>query len=266
MSRSWDIVTIIRWRAEIIRSRLDQATINRHRRSGDRDLREEISEAIKSKHKLVLNDPWHDLKIERYLSRVRVKCFNNIMIETGKATNLVLGSVKVVVEAREFVWWSCVGCIGRNNTGLSVITRRTLGDWLLIPERATYSCSCSQNFMRQSITARLRVIPWDLCIVPAKISRKSNGPPMNSIPFGVFSMGVFVNAVISPFLNWEAIVRFSFVLHNRADPWRTRTGCQYFWAKWTELLARYVGRVEAGQMSQSSWWHRFTELQAAGGD
>jgi hypothetical protein len=30
---------------------------NRHRRSGDRDLREEICEAIKSKHLLVLMDP-----------------------------------------------------------------------------------------------------------------------------------------------------------------------------------------------------------------
>jgi hypothetical protein len=30
---------------------------NRHRRSGDSDLSEEISEAIKSKHLLILKDP-----------------------------------------------------------------------------------------------------------------------------------------------------------------------------------------------------------------
>jgi hypothetical protein len=66
-------------------------------------LGEEISEAIKSKHLSALKDPEHDLKIERYLSRVQIKSFNNIMIETGKTTNLILGSVEVVVRAREFV-------------------------------------------------------------------------------------------------------------------------------------------------------------------
>jgi hypothetical protein len=76
---------------------------DRHRRSGDSDLREEISEAIKSKRLLVLKDPWHDLNIERYLSGVRIKYFNSIMIETGNTTNLILGSVEVVFGAREFV-------------------------------------------------------------------------------------------------------------------------------------------------------------------
>jgi hypothetical protein len=63
---------------------------------------EEISEAIKSSHLLVLKDPWHDLNIERYLSRARIKCFKSIMIETGNPSNLILGSVEVVVGAREF--------------------------------------------------------------------------------------------------------------------------------------------------------------------
>jgi hypothetical protein len=54
--------------------------------------------------------------------------------------------------------------------------------------------------MRQSITAHWSVIPWDLCTVPAKINRKSNWHPMNFIPFEVFSMGVFVNAMVPPFL------------------------------------------------------------------
>jgi hypothetical protein len=55
--------------------------------------------------------------------------------------------------------------------------------------------------MRQSITARWSIIPWDLCTVPAKISRKNNCHAMNFIPFEVFSMGVFVNPMVSPFLN-----------------------------------------------------------------
>jgi hypothetical protein len=76
---------------------------NRHRRSGDSDLREEISEIIKSKRLLVLKGPLHDLNIERYLIRVRIKYFNSIMIETGNTTNLILGIVEVVVGAREFV-------------------------------------------------------------------------------------------------------------------------------------------------------------------
>jgi hypothetical protein len=59
----------------------------RQKWSGDNDLKGEISEAIKSKHLLVLKDPWHDLNIERYLSRVGIKCFNIIMIETGNTTN-----------------------------------------------------------------------------------------------------------------------------------------------------------------------------------
>jgi hypothetical protein len=66
-------------------------------------LREEIFEAIESNHLLVLKDPRHDLNIERYLSRVRIKSFNNIMIETGNTTNVIIGSVEVVVGAREFV-------------------------------------------------------------------------------------------------------------------------------------------------------------------
>jgi hypothetical protein len=49
--------------------------------------------------------------------------------------------------------------------------------------------------------ARWSVTPWDLCIVPAKISGKSNWRPMNFIPFEVLPMGVFVNAMVSPFLN-----------------------------------------------------------------
>jgi hypothetical protein len=73
--------------------------------------------------------------------------------------------------------------------------------WALTPERATCSCPCSQNFMRQSITARWSVIPWDLCTVHVKISIKSDWHPMNLIVFEVFSMGVFVNAMVSPFLN-----------------------------------------------------------------
>jgi hypothetical protein len=43
------------------------------------------------------------LNIEKDLSQVRTKCFNRIMIETGNTTNLILGSVKAVVGAREFV-------------------------------------------------------------------------------------------------------------------------------------------------------------------
>jgi hypothetical protein len=73
-----------------------------HRRSGDSDLKEEISEATESKRLLVLKDPRHGLNTEKYLSRVRIKCFNNIMIETGNATNLILGSVGGVVGARKF--------------------------------------------------------------------------------------------------------------------------------------------------------------------
>jgi hypothetical protein len=41
--------------------------------------------------------------MKRYLSGVRIKYFNSIMIETGNITNLILGSVEVVVGPREFV-------------------------------------------------------------------------------------------------------------------------------------------------------------------
>jgi hypothetical protein len=54
--------------------------------------------------------------------------------------------------------------------------------------------------MKQSITAGCGVIPWGLCTVPGKISRKSNWRPMNFIPFEVFSMAAFVNAIVSLFL------------------------------------------------------------------
>jgi hypothetical protein len=55
--------------------------------------------------------------------------------------------------------------------------------------------------MRQSITVRWSVILWDLYTVPEKSSRKGNWRPMNFITFEVFSMGVFANAMVSPFLN-----------------------------------------------------------------
>jgi hypothetical protein len=67
--------------------------------------------------------------------------------------------------------------------------------------RKKYSCLCPQNLMRQSITARWSVFPWDMCTVPGTISHKSNWRPVNFIPFEVFSMGIFVNAMASPFLN-----------------------------------------------------------------
>jgi hypothetical protein len=65
-------------------------------------MKEEISGAMTSKHLLLLKDPWHDLNIEKYLSRVRIKCFNSIMAEAGNATNSILESVEVVLGAREF--------------------------------------------------------------------------------------------------------------------------------------------------------------------
>jgi hypothetical protein len=137
---------------------------------------------------------------------------------------------------------------------------------LLTPDRARYGCPCSQNFMRQSITACWSVIPWDPCTVPAKTSRKVNWRLMNFIPFEVFSMGVFVNAMVSPFLNWKPLFGFSFVLHDSVDHLWTRTGCQYFWAKRTDFSPKYAYCLEAGQVPQSSWWHRFAELQTIQGN
>jgi hypothetical protein len=92
---------------------------------------------------------------------------------------------------------------GRENSEILHAIREQIqrSPGVLTPETATESCPCSQNFMRQSITARCIVIPWDLCAVPAKISRKGIWRPMNFIPFEVFSMGVLVNAMVSPFLN-----------------------------------------------------------------
>jgi hypothetical protein len=62
-----------------------------------------MSEAIDPKHLLLPQEPYYDLNIERYLSGVRIKCFNRIMIETGNTTNIIIGSVGVVVGAREFL-------------------------------------------------------------------------------------------------------------------------------------------------------------------
>jgi hypothetical protein len=66
-------------------------------------MKEEICEAMTSKHLLVLKDAWHDLNIERYLSRVWIKYFNSIMTETRNTTDLILESVEVVFGAGEFV-------------------------------------------------------------------------------------------------------------------------------------------------------------------
>jgi hypothetical protein len=65
-------------------------------------LKKELSEAIDSKHLLLLQDPGQDLNIERYLSRVRIQCFKRIMIETGNTTNII-GSLEVAVAATEFL-------------------------------------------------------------------------------------------------------------------------------------------------------------------
>jgi hypothetical protein len=55
--------------------------------------------------------------------------------------------------------------------------------------------------MRQLIMVRWSVISWDLGAIPAKISRKNHWRPMNFIAFEVSSMEVFVNAMVSLFLN-----------------------------------------------------------------
>jgi hypothetical protein len=89
---------------------------------------------------------------------------------------------------------------------------------------------------------------------------------MKFIPFEVFSMEVFTNAMVSPFLNWKTTVRFSFVLRDSVDPLWSRTRCQYFCAKWTDSLPYCVYRLEAGQVYQSSWWHRFAEPQTIRGN
>jgi hypothetical protein len=100
-----------------------------------------------------------------------------------------------------------------------------------------------------------------LCTVPAKISRKSNWRPMNFIPFKVFSMWVSVNRMVSPFLNWKLLFSFVFVLHDSVDRLWNWTACQYFWARWTNPPSKCIYCLEAGQVSQPSWWHRFAELQ-----
>jgi hypothetical protein len=41
--------------------------------------------------------------------------------------------------------------------------------------------------------------PWDLRMVPAKMSRKGNWHHMNLIPFKGFSMGIIAKALVSPF-------------------------------------------------------------------
>jgi hypothetical protein len=72
--------------------------------------------------------------------------------------------------------------------------------------------------------------------------------------------------MVSPFLNWKIIVRFSFALHDSADPLWTRTECQHFWAKWPDSPPTCVYRFEVGQGSQFSWWYRFAELQTIRGN
>jgi hypothetical protein len=89
---------------------------NRYRRFGYIALRYDISEIIKSKHSLVLKDPWHDLNIEGYLIGERIKYFNSLMIETGNTINLILGSVDVVIGAREFLSSNCVRSVDGTNT------------------------------------------------------------------------------------------------------------------------------------------------------
>jgi hypothetical protein len=112
--------------------------------------------------------------------------------------------------------------------------QRSVG--LLTREKAIYSCSCSQNFVRQSILARWSVIPSDLCTVPEKISRKSNWHRMN-----------FICLKLSPWeFSWvpwfhrppseKPLFGFWFILHDNVERLPTLAGCHYFWAKWTDPL------------------------------
>jgi hypothetical protein len=101
----------------------------------------------------------------------------------------------------------------------------------LTRERAAESCPCSQNIVRQPITARWSAIPWDLCTVPAKISRKGNWNPLSFIPFEVFSMRVFVNTMISPFLDWKTSVRFFICIARRRRPFMNQGGWSIFPSK-----------------------------------
>jgi hypothetical protein len=89
---------------------------------------------------------------------------------------------------------------------------------------------------------------------------------MNFIPFEVLPMGVFVNAMVSPFLNWKIIIRFSFVLRYSVDSLWARAGCQYSWAKWTDPSPKCVYRLKPGHVPQSSWWYRFAEIQTMRGN
>jgi hypothetical protein len=59
---------------------------------------------------------------------------------------------------------------------------------------------------------------------------------------------------------------FPFILHDSIDPLRTWIGCQYFWAKWIDPPPKCASGLEAGQASQSPWWHRFIKLQTIRGN
>jgi hypothetical protein len=76
----------------------------------------------------------------------------------------------------------------------------------LTREKAADSYPCSQNIVRQPITARKSVLPWDLYTVPAKNSHSGNWNPLNFILFEVFSMRVFVNALVLLSSNWKTTV------------------------------------------------------------
>jgi hypothetical protein len=65
-------------------------------------------------------------------------------------------------------------------------------------------------------------------------------------------MGVFVNAMISPFLNWKTTVRFFVWITRQRRPFMNLDRYQFFWAKWTGRPPKCIHRLEAGQMSQSS--------------
>jgi hypothetical protein len=60
--------------------------------------------------------------------RAQIKHFNSIMVKTGNTINLILGSVDVVIGAREFFCSSCVRWVDGTNPWLGIITRRNLGD------------------------------------------------------------------------------------------------------------------------------------------
>jgi hypothetical protein len=135
----------------------------------------------------------------------------------------------------------------------------------LTPERATYSYLCSQNFVRQPNKVQWASFLGICAQFLRRFAAKVVGVLWTSSHWGLLH-GSCRQCHAFTVLELKITVRFLVCIARQHRSFMNPDRVPIFLSKMNGSPPKYVYCLEASQVSQSSWWHRFAELQTIRGN